>query len=105
MTADPRDPQPPARLGSDRVDRMPRHRPHRRDHLQKQHPATVRAGCPSLRIARQRLADLNRQRQDVHPAALATNHDLASTPVDIVKRDVSDLVARSPSLTSNSKIA
>jgi hypothetical protein len=46
---------------------------------------------PTLQITRQRLADIDGQRQDVRTATLATNHDLARTPVDVVQTGIGDL--------------
>ena len=78
-----REPRPDARLADDPPDRAAVQPLERRGHPQEQRPAL--APRTAAQIGHQRLADIDRQRQHVLPAALAANEQLARAPVDVIE--------------------
>ena len=62
-----------------------------------EHRAVQRARRPpATQIAGQRAADIDRQGQPIIAVALAIDHHLAGTPVDVIERQAGDLAAAQP---------
>jgi hypothetical protein len=61
----------------------------RRCHPQEQRPAL--APRATAKIRHERLADIDGQREQILPAAIAAHEQLAATPVDVVEPDRGDL--------------